>query len=928
MRKTLKWSFVAGLLVIAQAVAGYGQIQDRRVGRRWGGEITYEPRGPGVIMGALDPAVLKWYVPQELFEDYRWQQGEYTNYARDYYERYVSTTIEGEPFYDLYGNYLTRGWLAYDWNQNMPAQFGSSIFKDETFNQWFSAILVSSDSHSQYFYAITVGDRIRTTLTPLTFSKPAFNGMQMDFGTDKYEATLLLSRISEPVVGVTPQNTPRTITNATNLIGGRATAQVGEFVKLGATLVDAHNSTTLGDAFQRNPFVGSLGVDQGSEAVSAMALILSDDSPEDGRGGATLFSHDIIITSEEFATGERDEFRLREVVSDPAKWPIVSGGTPREGTLSADGEEKIVINYDFADLAYTGPRPSEIVDIRFDLVVANDYKLQIWSDRQTGLNPMPGLPLTGQEIDELEPALLDIASAPGNVKDNSNQTRVVFDYGLPSARLVYGFDIDVKDVFGFDAYGEFDVSRSYTQYPNPARFADDRSLMTHSSTAEAWMVNVSRIAYPFFFFGEAFSLDPDYSTSAYIVDSAGGITYDDQRSALYEFVDDNDDQDRSPDWFRGRSGGDVIVFPGWDENNDFISDFNQNDNRVLNNRIPDYEEPFFRYHADRPEFLFGIDLNNNNWVDRFENDDLPDFPYKTDHEGYNVYLGTFVAPDAKVTVGRLREDSKSSDHRNYTTYGLVTFDRDYLWVRVRFFDMLKRVEDDIPDDRREMSPHLHLSALALVPDILPARNTWVNSAYLQLDFRPTGKLNLINKVKYDLYAQQGQAYKNRTVGPILEERTDLFGLINKADYTREIGGLVIQPRFKSELRRQAAFVERRADLKDWTGTGTLLLKHPFLRRTFIEAGGEFTRFRDMATDEDAMLDIGPAGLTNDFENLVLAIQWTTSGAYLGYQLTTQFGLSYGRRWEEHVVQKDDELKRKNEIQATSTSFITVYAGLQ
>ena len=31
----------------------------------------------------------------------------------------------------------------------------------------------------------------------------------------------------------------------------------------------------------------------------------------------------------------------------------------------------------------------------------------------------------------------------------------------------------------------------------------------------------------------------------------------------------------------------------------------------------------WRYASDRPEFLFGVDMNNNGIIDRFENDDLP-----------------------------------------------------------------------------------------------------------------------------------------------------------------------------------------------------------------------------------------------------------------------------------------------------------------
>ena len=59
---------------------------------------------------------------------------------------------------------------------------------------------------------------------------------------------------------------------------------------------------------------------------------------------AALFAHDILITAEDFATRKRTKFRLREVVSDPTKWPVVTGGFPQEGFLAADGDEKIVIN--------------------------------------------------------------------------------------------------------------------------------------------------------------------------------------------------------------------------------------------------------------------------------------------------------------------------------------------------------------------------------------------------------------------------------------------------------------------------------------------------------------------------------------------------------------------------------------------------------
>ena len=917
------------LFIFSQPNHLYGQNEERRLGHNWGGEISFEPRGPGVLFDALDPSLKKWYVPQELMVDYGYSPWEYSNRARDPYERYVNIFIEGDPLYDLYGNYLTRGWLIYDWSQNQPVQFGSSIFKDSRFNSWFNTLTVNSDSQGQYFYSITIGDQIRTTLTPLTFSKPRFNGVQIDAASDKYQGTLLFSRVSSAILGSTPNRDPAETTNATNLMAGRGVAQVGDFVKLGATLVNAHTTRTFAEALERNPFVGTLGANQAGAPLTGIALILSDDSPEDGEGGATLFVNDIIITAEdEFE--QRSEHRLRDVSSDPSVWPAITGGNPQGGALAADGSEIIVINYDFNDIAYTGPRPTEIIDISFDLVVANDYKIQVWSDRHTGRAAvLPSLPMTGRDIEELRPALLEVARAEGNVQDNSNQTRIVFDYGLPTSKTVFAFDIEVKDAWGFDAYGEFARSRNYTMYPNQNLVQADRSLATHTRDAEAWMLNVSRKNYPYFLFGEAFSLDPDYSTSAFLVDGVGDIKYDDPRSYLYEFVEDNDDQDRNPDWFRRDQGaGDISNFPGWDENNDFVSDFNQNDNSNLNNRIPDYDEPFFRYSADRPEFLFGIDINNNNWVDRFENDDHADYPYKIDHRGFNVYGGRFLSPEARLVLGRLQERSIGSERRNRATYALITFERSYPRAKLRIFDMLKRVKDNIPDDRFEMTPHVEATSIAIVKDILPARDTWVNSAYVQFDYSPVDGLNLINKVKFDRYQQQGDAYQKRTQGPILEENTRLLGLINKIDYTYRLGNLSIQPKFKSQFLQQTAFAVREDGRKDWTGTGILLLRQDLLRNSLIEAGAELTLFRELKLDENELLENGPVQPTGDLRNLVLALQWSTTGPYLGYQLTTQFGLSYSRSWEERIIQGDETLERDNEVKASTTSFITVYAGLQ
>ena len=238
------------------------QSYDSRIGTQRGGKVSFEPRGPGVLFGALDPAVKKWYVPQELFLDYSWRQWEYSNYARDPYQRYVNTSLEGGYFYDFYGNFIGHGWLIYDWRQNQPQQLGSGIFQDTRFSRWFNSVTIGGDAKGQYFYSITVGNRIRTTLTPMTFSKPTFNGVQLDFASDKYHATILASRISDPISGATREPVVRT--NQTTFFGGRATFQVGDFVELGATLVNAHNANTALDLFGGDLLAGNLTNGQSS----------------------------------------------------------------------------------------------------------------------------------------------------------------------------------------------------------------------------------------------------------------------------------------------------------------------------------------------------------------------------------------------------------------------------------------------------------------------------------------------------------------------------------------------------------------------------------------------------------------------------------------------------------------------------------------
>lgn len=876
-----------------------------RLGVRRGGEVSFEPQGSGVLFDALDPAMKRWYIPQELYSEYSWRQWEYSNYARNLYQRYVDTALEGDYFYDLFGNFVTKGWLILLNEQSQPLQQGNRLFKDARFRNWFSGLVIASDAKGQYHYAITMGDAIRTTLTPMTFSKPSFDGVQFDLATDKYMLTFLYSRASSAGGLVTPDDGLNR-TNNTLLMGGRTTVQVGDFTTLGFNFVNAHQSNTLTDGFSGNPLSGELTVDQKVEPISWIEVLLSDDSPGDNEGGAAFFpaGSDITIT---YLDGTEE--RGKEIGFEP----VVEGGFPREGFISADGNEQIKLRYDFnsADFLLTAAQDkTQIRKVEFDLVLGNDYKVQVTSDRQTDRSGAP--------------VFLLVTQARNNVKDNTNINVVSFEYGLPTATQIYGFTVEFADVMGFDVYGEFDNSRVYRKYPYPSTDQGNTDHSTSSGiagkpSANAWMINLSKKEYPWFLFGEAFAMDRDYASTTYLTEGDGKMDYtsgyfeNGENSSiterfLWEFVEDNDDQDRIPDWGRNDAlSTDRAVFPGWDENNDFVPDFNQNDNTRRTNLVPDYEEPFLRQNVDRPEFLYGIDANNNAWIDRFENDNEPDFPYKRDHRGFNVYGGVYVIPKVRVTFGHLRDEKISTDQKNYTTYGLLNIDLEHqVWGRLQILEVVKSIKDDIADNLLQWDNRsgIRSDRNIEVTDPMLGRDTFFNSLYIGHEYSPQKNLTFKNSLKHDLWRQRMDAAERATFG--LDANEFFFGIINKLEYFYELGRVRLMPRWKSEYRRSTYDLFSQQDRDELTEIFGTIVRLPFLARTTLTMGIEYVLFKDL----DAKI--------NNFQSFITAGQLTNTSDYQGYELKTQVGLKFDARDFE-----DPGVKTKTILEA----FITVYAGL-
>ena len=849
----------------------------------------YRATGTPVDFESLSPVMRKWYVPQTLLYLYGWKTYEYTNYARDNYQRYVNLFLEGDRYYDLYGNYITRGWRIYDWHQEHPLDFGSSIFKNPRFNSWFNRVLISSASKGQFYTALTVGEQLRTTLTPLTFSKPLFDGIQWDMQSDKYALTFIASRIDNPAV----QRLDSEISEAretvfTNLYGLRGVAQVGDFATLGVTYVNAnHGNSRL--SVEENSLKGVLGGRLNAENVRRIVVRLSDDSPEDNTGGALLFRERIFIDD----------------VEHPEIKPSIDGGTRRQGLLEANGGDVLTLSYDVERDFVPGVKDQigdfkEARRIDIELVVANDFRIEVTSNMQTNF--------TGETV------FLPVKRSNGNISDGSNQQVVRFQYGLPTANEIMGFTFEVSELGGFNLRSEFNVNRHHRKFPNQ-NIVKRQALA--SDRAEAFYVTASRLSYPWFAYGEAFSMDPNYGTSMVIPDQRGFIDYEDELNFSYEFVDDNDDQDRFPDWRRRVTGGgfvpgqqttraaDVEVFPGLDENNDLVNDFNQNDNSQ-----PDYVEPFLRYNVDPPEFLFGTDMNNNTVIDRLENDTEPDYPYKRDHRGYNLYLGAEMQPGSKVMVGHLREWLIGSTRRNQTSYGLFTWQEDLplRGFKFRFMEFFRFARDDIPDALIQwvQSP-FSAGGLQDVQDRLIAQNTAINTSYLDFAIHRLRPLKVSGKVKWDHYFQRGNQSR--------ENRDESFlGAVLRAEYFYEpFAGITISPKWKQQYARQVPTDLLALQRNELSEIFFLIGTYDLIPGQLVsESGIEWEVFRNLRQEPDPL----PPAFVEDFTTLTLATQFTNRSDYQGYALSTKIGV----RWQRRALQQGDE--------TNFLTFVTIFAGLR
>ena len=886
------------LLLLPICAAAQGRLEDPR---RWG-LATVNPHGNPFEIDYASPVVHRWYGLRHLPETYMqpWYESD-TRYAVHYYERYVNNLLEGSDFYDTFGTHLGRGWMVYNWSQEQPLPRGSRIDKDtggNAYQRFFGRLVVAGDRREGGNYRLMIGDQIYTFFTPLTLYKPRFNGVRMDYSNDVLMATLLGSRPSAP--------DGQERTDVTQMLAGHAEIQLGDYSKLGLSYVNAHNAQTELEFNEGNPLRGTLSTQQ-NRTLDKLWVRVRDDSPGQGDAAAVLADYEIVIEDR-----EGNVYRGREV----DLLPKIKGGGNEGGRLVARDAESIVLEYDLSRFRYEDITSADITRATFELSVANDYRIEVASNLQTD----------GERFNP-EIIFLPVRRARGNVQDNSNTGFIKVDYGLPTANELLGTNWEVNGWHGLSIRGEAVLNRRFFSYPNSVEKTHQRFHLDGTAS----YVQADWDAYPWAVFFEGFNIEDEYTTRHWLVDKEGRIRYKDPIPQIVEFVDDDDDFNALPEWqrpdlerragniVRSRSWND-IVWPGFDENGDFINDHNQN-----GNAFPDYEEPFLRFRSDRPEYLFGLDMNYNGTIDRFENDDLPDYPYKADHRGYNAHVKTNIGPSFSLTLGRQDMRLISGDGRTQAWYGLLGWRYRFQGgSALRVFVHGASVQDNIADDLwLWFQPLGSPGRMRETLDQLPFKDTWKGVLYADLNHRFGPDIRLSHRFKWEDVHQRVDETTDLFGFPA-RQRSGFMGAISRAEWSVPVGLAVFEPRWKSEYRRDRPFTTRSDKAESLEETLFLLWTQPL----FAESVGVsyFPRYGRQLFDSQLqiglerswfwMLDGAREEIAEDFSSWTLLTQLTNRVAYQGYQLVTRLGVQVERQ---HFAERPTE--------RASMLFLSVNAGL-
>ena len=188
-------------------------------------------------------------------------------------------------------------------------------------------------------------------------------------------------------------------------------------------------------------------------------------------------------------------------------------------------------------------------------------------------------------------------------------------------------------------------------------------------------------------------------------------------------------------------------------------------------------------------------------------------------------------------------------------------------------------------------------------DLLPARNAFINTTYLEVHY--DRYLPLTAKVKHEFYQQLGDQE-----GELRDQR--FLGIVTKGEYSTHIRSWTLVPKWKQLYNSRVPAQRSALKIRELTEIFSLQAVRSINRNMSFIAGAECELFNNLRPAPDPL----PSGYLLDGTTWVLAAQVANNSAYLGYALTT----NVGARW---IRNNFDRSPASSEL----LSFITVYAGL-
>lgn len=848
------------------------------------------------------------------------------------------------PRYDYLGNFLLEGFDIYRWEEyrTISPIEGSLIIKGRMFQDWLHHLAIANDAFAGWSARLSVGDVIRTTFTPLTLDLARLNGVRFDMASDRHQFTMVASRVSDPlkldpVLGFTKDWVVRK-DEGVYLLGGYWESKfLRNHLTIGTTLVNMHRFDSR-RGLKENSFKGVAIRD----AIPDTVLVrFTDDSPEDGVGGAAVF---YIYALAKVRVNNK---KIVTVKLNPAGVLMSPGVIRHPQYLEASGEYGVEPERKPVYITYPFPMPANTVAVEFVALVANDYRIYIRQSHhfQLGVGPTARTVTVTDVYDPKKdnpfyPYFI-IRRAEGNVKDMSNKKIIRFSYGMLTGLTTFGFNVEL-DLIGFHLRGEYNRHLTHFQYPV---LNGGRSRLTDA----AYFLTMIKDFKPFTLGAELFAIGPKYN--AYDHDPKGPFMsyvpkgphgpkgpfwyFNDKRQIpwdhrgvngynnVYPVVDDNDDNDIWPDnwveewktytWSEFQRADHAGIFPGLDKDKDQWPDYNVN-----NNTIPDWDEPFLQYFVDPIEFQYGDDYNNNFIIDVFEDDLFPQYPYYKDEKGRHLFLSFSPWKSLKFTVGSIDICQIAGSGINKMTYGKLNLDHTFPLGKGRIWyeHMVKRVKDTIPNEWYEFVLQEGGGVVGRgnyiqrgFKDRMEMKNSLVHRGYLEIEYHPINHLNIFTGIRYEFNFQRASKFADGTTQP--EDRIDFIGLVSKADYTFRYNNLTIMPRIKNRWKRWLRKSLDKPLVDEYLLLPILRVDYRLTPRTYIKIG-----IQGFPLLENKMWDRVQKDYSYSERDFIILISNTIN--YQGYKVVWELGWQHTYRDYKGPSLIDDNYSR---------FFVRIHSGI-